>query len=1072
MIGDMSRRATSPVLIGRATEMAALDAALEAARQGSPATLLIGGEAGVGKSRLVSEFSSRAQAAGARVVTGECLELGADGLPFAPFTAMLRDLVRELGPDQVTGLLPGGSGVTRELARLLPELGPGGLSRGTAAGLAGPVAPAGLASSADWAGEARARLFEEFLTLLERLAETAPLAVVVEDAHWADRSSRDLLAFLTGYQRTLRQVLIIVTFRSDELHRTHPLRPLLAELGRIDWVERMELPRLTFAQAAELAAGILGRQPAPELTDRLFRRAEGNPLFTEELLCCECGNGDGALVDEIPDSLADLLLNAVRRLPEETQEVLRVASAGSGGTSHALLAKVTGLDDADLSRVLRPAVTGNVLVTTRDGYAFRHALIREVVHDSLLPGEHGHVHARYADAIDADPDLVPDGRADIEKAYHWHAAHDTTWALIGAWRAAAQPGHAVAYAERLMLLSRVLELWDRVPDVATRIGADHVRVLEEAVAAATDAGEDQRGMALATAAVSELDEDEDADPIRLARLLGKRGVFRDNLGLPGAAEDMDRALELVPETIGTQVDAPMATETTAARVRTQLLLESAACEHDRTGQRFMQLAHDALRFAREAGDLAAESRALLMQAVAKASPTGMAFPDSEPMRLLAQARSVAQRADAYRPFLSAVTNESHFLCGAGQYELAAEVARRGVTDAERYGLARSAGAFLAINVVEPFYALGRWDEGLAVGKRALDLSPSPRTRAGLCLIMGGIELSRGNLDAAAQRLSASRRVFSGLQYTDQFHLVQGNLDVALQLASGDVAATLAVAGDVLGRSELPASGPRYVWPLMLTVLDAAITAMNSGDAALVPTGSALAEQLHSIAEKVDAFGPVQQAYRLTFLAADPLADPDQFPGGSRLAAWDAAASAWDALRDPYLTAITLTWGAREALRGPEALGAPQAPGSGPSRPGGRWDADDRAAREDAAGRLRRAARLAAGLTAQPLSDQVAALAHRAGISLSDGPAAREASGADGTGQGQHPGTPALSLTSREYEVLRLVAAGRSNREIAAALFISPKTASVHVSNILGKLGVASRTEAAARAHALRLLDEP
>jgi predicted ATPase len=232
----------SSVLIGRAPQMAALGAALEAACQGSPATLLIGGEAGVGKSRLVSEFSSRARAAGARVVAGECLELGADGLPFAPFTAMLRDLVRELGPDQVTGLLPGGSGATRELARLLPELGRGGLAPG---GTGTPASSGGPVSSGDSAGEARARLFEEFLTLLERLAEGAPLVVVVEDAHWADRSSRDLLAFLTGYQRTLRQVLIVVTFRSDELHRTHPLRPLLAELGRIDWVERMELPRLT-----------------------------------------------------------------------------------------------------------------------------------------------------------------------------------------------------------------------------------------------------------------------------------------------------------------------------------------------------------------------------------------------------------------------------------------------------------------------------------------------------------------------------------------------------------------------------------------------------------------------------------------------------------------------------------------------------------------------------------------------------------------------------------------------------------------------------------------------------------
>ena len=139
------------------------------------------------------------------------------------------------------------------------------------------------------AGEARAHLFEGFLTLLERLAEQGPLALIIEDAHWADRSSRDLLAFLIGYQRAVRNLLIVVTFRSDELHRTHPLRPLLAELARIDWVDRTELPPLTRGQAEELAAVVLGRAPERSLADAIFERAQGNPLFTEELLACSDG---------------------------------------------------------------------------------------------------------------------------------------------------------------------------------------------------------------------------------------------------------------------------------------------------------------------------------------------------------------------------------------------------------------------------------------------------------------------------------------------------------------------------------------------------------------------------------------------------------------------------------------------------------------------------------------------------------------------------------------------------------------------------------------------------------------
>jgi predicted ATPase len=603
--------------------MAALEAAFETVRQGGPAALLIGGEAGVGKTRLISEFAARAGAVGGRILIGGCLELGTDGLPFGPFTAMLRHLVREVGADEIVGMLPGSGRATRELARLLPELASaGGNSPGGNGDLA--AARAGeVAVSLPGAGEARARLFEEFLTLLERLAEQRPLILAVEDAHWADRSSRDLIAFLIGYQRALRNVLIVVTFRSDELHRTHPLRPLLAELARIDWVDRSELPRLSRGQAEELAAAVLGQAPDRVLTDALYKRAEGNPLFTEELLACpdSCA--------EIPDSLADLLLQAVRRLPEETQEVLRVVSAGSGSTSHVLLARVTGRTEDGLNAAIRPAVTGNVLVTTADGYIFRHALIREAVHEDLLPGEHSGVHTRYALVIDADPALVSDGRADIEKAHHWYSAHNTPEALASAWQAAAQASRAVAHAERLVLLARVLELWDQVPDAGRRIGADHARVLEEAATAARAAGETQRGLAIVESALAELDET--TAPVRVARLLRERHVFRKDLGQPWDTADLDRALRLVPATVSRQE-------------RTKLLLTAARPGCEAAGARDPQygnLAEEALRLAREGNDLEAEAEALASLAMIKAGPSALATAGSEAFRLIAQARETA-----------------------------------------------------------------------------------------------------------------------------------------------------------------------------------------------------------------------------------------------------------------------------------------------------------------------------------------------------------------------------------------------------------------------------------------------
>jgi DNA-binding CsgD family transcriptional regulator len=945
---------------------------------------------------------------------------------------MLRDLVREAGADEIVDMLPGSGRAIRELARLLPELAG---TRALASAPAGAEAPAEAgapaAGGALAAGEARARLFEEFLTLLERLAEQRPLAVVVEDAHWADRSSRDLIAFLIGYQRALRNVLIVVTFRSDELHRTHPLRPLLAELARIDWVERTELPRLSRGQAEELAAAVLGRVPDRLQTEALYERAEGNPLFTEELLACP----DGCA--ELPGSLADLLLQTVRRLPEDTQELLRVASAGSGSTSHALLARVTGRTEDELTSVIRPAVTGNVLITTADGYAFRHALIREAVHEDLLPGEHSGVHTRYALAIDADPSLVSGGRADIEKAHHWFSAHNTPEALASAWQASAQASRTVAHAERLVLLARVLELWDQVPDAADRIGADHVKVLEEATTAADDAGEPQRGAAFAESALAELDES--TAPVRVALLLRQRQLFRKDLGLPRDLSDLDRALSLVPETVSRQA-------------RTQLLLAAAHAGCETAGSHCADLAYEALRLAREDGDLDAEAEALATLAMIVAVPSALAAPGSEAFRLIAEAREAAQRAGSYQPLARLVIYESHLLCGAGEFEKAAAVARQGIADAERHGLARTSGAFLAINVAEPLMFLARWDEAVEIAERALDLAPPRLTASGLRLICASVALARGDIATATRRAAASRVVLSGVRYDAQYHLPQAQLDIELKLATDGPAAAAALAARELNRYDLAASSPRYVWPLLVAAAFVAAGAAGAAGAPGTPDSgqddgdAGLLDQLRSLGEKTETFGPVQQAWQLTFMALLPPEDIDPL---QHLAAWDMAVAAWDTLGQPSQAAIALSGAARAAL----------AAGAG---------------RQPATIRLRRAAELAASLRAGPLAAEIRSLALRAGISLA-GPAAADRA-RDGAPAGDENGTASgaghLGLTGREFEVLRLVAVGQSNRDIAAALFISPKTASVHVSNILAKLGATTRTEAAAKALALRLFDLP
>jgi ATP/maltotriose-dependent transcriptional regulator MalT len=1037
MLDDVAARVTSPVLVGRADRLKSLDDALDRARHGNPATVLIGGEAGVGKSRFLAEFSDQAREAGARVLTAGCLELAQGGLPYTPFTTVLRELVREIGTDGVAELL--GPRGTRELARLLPEFGT-------------PGEPGGDTDPA----EARARLFEQVLSLLEALGsspgdtETRPVILVIEDLHWAPQSTRDLLAFLVGNQRAADGLLIIASYRSDELHRTHPLRPLLAELDRTDWVERTELPRLSRRDCTELVARILGREPGQSLADSVYQRTEGNPLFVEALLCCSGGLNRG-----LPESLHDLLAVSVQRLPEETQEVLRVASAAGERVGHALLAAVTGLGDDQLVAALRPAVAANVLITDAEDYTFRHALIREVVYDDLLPGENVRLHSRFAEVIGADPALVPPARVAIELAHHAYAAHDVTGALAAAWRAAQQAGQGLAPAEQVSLLSRVLELWDKVPEAAQLIGANHVGVLIEAARAAEDSWENDRTLALVSAALKEIEAD--AEPVRAAQLLEQRGITRYYLGRTREAlADLREALAVVPEHPPTSV-------------RAAVLRRIAWVLRDSSPDEALEAARESLAVARAAGDAKTEAQALMVMAVSR--PDGGAGSAEEALEIIAQARAAANQA-GYRPQLGVAISESHLLESLGQHEKAAAVAREAMARARAHGLARTDGSLLAVNVAEPLVSLGHWGEAAEVIEHALEFSPPPTLRDALRILAAQIELARGDLVSAAEYAALGSRLLGGRDYEAQFALPAVQMQAEVLVAQGQPADALPLIDDVLERYD-PRLIPRYGWPVLVAgaraCAAAGLAGMTARDRELSARTVAVAARLRALAEDTPVPGPMLEAYRLTFAAeAARGGNTAGSPAGGfaaaeqALTAWDEVAAAWDRVGQPYQRAGALLRAAEAALAGGD--------------------------REAAEIRLLGAAQLADRLGARPLSEEIRVLGRRARIALAasggrsrgrDAGQPAAGSGAAANGDGSYAGPPAgsrdaardrLGLTEREFEVLRLVASGQSNREIGAQLFISTKTASVHVSNILGKLGASGRVEAAAKAHRLHLFD--
>jgi DNA-binding CsgD family transcriptional regulator/tetratricopeptide (TPR) repeat protein len=1027
----VATRVSSPRFIGRDAETAVIAAAVEDARGGDSSIVLIGGEAGIGKTRLIDEVAAQAGAGGAVVLHGGCVSLGdGGGLPFAPFVEALRRLpaVLATGAFGDLDLERLRTPATTELGRLMPEFGtPTGEDVG---GFARP----------EWV---QARIFEGLLGLLGALGERAPVVTILEDLHWADGSTRDLVAFLARNVRSERLV-VIGTYRTDDLHRRHPLRPWLAEMERLPRVRRLELTPFGPAEVGSHVEAILGRAPEPDLLEGIARRTEGNPFFIEELLAAR---GDTAGGDaRLPETLRDVLISRVTALSEAAQQVLGIAAVAGRSVEPELLATVAAVPESDLEAPLREALAAQLLVEDPAGdgvYRFRHALLAEAVYDDLLPSTRRRLHAAYATALDARP--VPEGAEGASLlaalAHHATAAHEPVRALR-AWIAAARAAtESYAFAESVRAFERAIDLWDAVPPDDRPRDVDPSHLHHEASLAAMVASRPDRAVELSRAALRSLDQVREPERWAAASERLARAAW-----VAGAPEESIKVIEATAAAIEGARPSPEGARVQATLAATYMLQGDHA--------RAIPAAETAIALARASDAPVAEAHAMSTLGTSTAllgrCEEGIAISRE------ALARNSAG-GDAY-DVGRAYANFGSVLLTCGHLEEALEVARAGEAWSRSVGAHAQYGHFLLGNAVEAAVDLGRWDDAEAMVDELLAAELVGVNRMGIVAVAGTFLVRRGR-SADANRLLDEGRVLvqpiRDAQFTGPTHV--GLVEQAL--TDGDAGRAAETASDGLARL---AQTDDHFYALELAAMSARAHADLAGrararrDDAATTSASAGARDATAYLERVRDEQPGTDLFggRAAGMLALATAESRRAAGAADPDAWLAAVQATDHSRVAWSRAYARFRLAESML-------------------------EARVPRRDAESALSDARVAADRLGAPALRDWIDGLARRARVRIPEPDAAGSAHDvAKAAGIVDPVPLPraiteaaaddGLGLTRREREVLPLVAAGLTNKRIAEKLFISENTAGVHVSNILGKLGVATRTEAAAVAARLGL----
>ena len=995
--------------VGREGELSRLLGALG----GGARMVLVVGDGGVGKTRFAGEGMARAAAAGMVMVRGECLPL-AEKLPLLPVAAALGELSRLDGGRRLEAALAITPPYVRvEVERLLPRLGPGGMEAGDAGGERGE-------------GWRRERLFAGVAELLGAVARRSPVGLVVDDVHWADSATLDCLTYL-AWAGGGGALTVVATCRGDEAPLDRQVADWLAHVRGAEAVEEIRLGPLSREEVAEQIAGLVGGPPPAQLVDDLFARGEGNPFFTEQLVAAaQAGPAGGGLraPSGLPGRLAELLVARAGRCGGNGRAVLAALAVAGRPLTEALLGGVTGLDVDEVRAGLQELAAARLLADSPAGAAYRarHALLAEAVAAALLPGERVALHERMARALAAEGDQT----LAAEVAGHWAAAGCPAEELLARVAAAGAAEQVFGYAEAAVHWQRAIELCHQLPGTAGPPGAELPRLYLRAIDALDVAGAGERAGVLAEEAYLRFAGH--PDPATAAVIHLRVAVFR-------GTEAPAAGLPLIQEALRLFGQAPPSADHAEAWLRYAdmfVLHAEGRREPVRTAL------NRALEIAEAAGATALVSRTLAWLSV---DPFFRGQVE-EGFAILGRGRALAEAAGDGQALLRLAVHESDALLMVGKSQAAAEVGLRGLQAARQAGRQGSHDAgVLAANTAAAMLARGRTAEAAALID-PLTSGPPDRDHWSVHQFRAEIDMMRGDLEAAARRqqqINAFIGHIGNIEYARE--AMQRSAELALW--AGRPGDALREVRRALALFKAPDLTILFGWLLvagMRACADLAEQARARRDGYAARDALAAADDLASWVQQM-AGAPFTDH---PFVAAIPAsrgtwdAEGTRLAGASDPAGWRAAAKTW----------VDLGW---------------------PHRAGYAWwrhaEAQLNAGQPATAATPALQAAAAAADGHAPLLAQIHALAQRARIPLPSSPGGPAEAG-------RPPEVPErYGLTSRELTVLRLLASGRTNAQIGAELYISPKTASVHVTGILRKLGVSNRVQAAALAERAGLLQD-